>query len=250
MVKEICLNKLRTAIACADSFQKHIIQEGVKKLLFKELTMDGRVGVNWLLYQFLEDCDIFKDDKTPEDEVESHIDAAAELKKDMEDEFESPYNISCVDWLPEGYIDNDYFFGTKRDWYDTSLTPKIDSLIWEPYTEYKKVYNTIIAHPKNIWILEQLPYFNADLYSVQNVPNKTDFLAVGRYGNKCNIIVSCTKGDPNCFFLYEGNLGQNTSVDKIEFSDFYSTIRLVDNEQGEFYKDELRMKKKIKNTLD
>lgn len=75
--------------------------------------------------------------------------------------------------------------------------------------------------------------FSSDLYTVQNVPNNTDFLYVGRYKNKCHILVSRNKVPEDMFYFYESNVGKNVPVEKIKFSDFYSVIRLVDKAEME-----------------
>jgi len=222
-MKELDLNKLKAAIANADSFQKHLIQEGVKTLLF------DRQSVSLLLRKFLADCNIFKDSKILPDKLKDNhnIDAVVELNKILTTKLNKK-STGAHEVELKGFENNPNFFGTEGDWYNLTLGTIIDKIVYEPFVNYKKLYNVIITHSDNAWIFEKLNCFNVDTYIASDSVESKDFLYLGRYGTKCHILISASEEVKNKFLFYNSNNLGNIALKDVEFSDFYSSIELID----------------------
>ena len=217
-MKKICLTKLKAAISGADQFQKHLIQEGVKLLMFEEAQY-----IKPTLMRFLLDCDIFKDEDESEDSAPKNIDAVAELSEILRKEVNKKL-IKSFDWDYRGLVNNSNFFGTQRDW-NTTLLPEINLLASESLILdkdkglIKKVANTIITHPKNSFIVESFLEFTPEFREVDN------FLKLGKIGDRYTVISHAGMVNENEIIIIRTNLPEG-NYSEFKCSDYYSVIKI------------------------
>lgn len=238
------------------NFEKHIIQEGVKHLLFGTFPGSAEKSITQEMHVFLKESGIIEDVGNPQYSPKGHI--SDEPKKgssfdesDIDNILMTPKKaISPLDndihtlsiyadfqfasalkhrigeprvFLKKGYVNNAEFFGTKRDWND-KITEDINEMSGLIHRESKSGgANAIICSPDVVYMFEDnlgfiSDYEEKELYAMHGILN-------GRY-----TIYSDPKMNDGRILVTRFNKG--TSIESVEKQGlYYGIIKVVDSKK-------------------
>jgi hypothetical protein len=202
MKTKINTEKLRSALnegnGSISAFEKHIIQEGVKQLVFGngnyQIELPGSPGItiktitpemHGLLkeYQIIEETNELIENSAEVEETLKKLQIEVIKGYTLKDVIDK--SVKSEVWNYNGQINNAMFFGTRRDWIKT-LTTLINSLSGDIHRNNDDPANVIFCSPEMGVIIDDLEYFHIS----KSFKLKNKLTYSGSIGGKYSVIIN------------------------------------------------------------
>lgn len=190
-------------------FQKHLIQEGVKSFLLEDKCSD-------VMLEYLKDLRVIEGDTFFETLKEKSRENQSFLKSVLTNK------LKTMEWNRLGYINNDSFFGTARDWNQTLIT-RINEVSSAIHRETcSGGGNLIIISPETMPVIEDLEYMKSAYEEF------VGYCKLGTLGSRYLVISSTEMVEPDEIIVTRAEL-VDKKIKNSKLENYYGVIKILNH---------------------